>query len=58
MAPTPQKNENSADAEVRRDDASGLVTYGFVKDGAFHPVSSERVGDYDERVKAAQDEDE
>jgi hypothetical protein len=58
MAPRAEPNDNSAQAEVRRDDASGLVQYGFVHNGAFHPVASERVGDYDERVQAAQDEDE
>ena len=34
-----------------------FVNYGFEHDGAFHPVSSERKGDYDERVQAAKDED-
>ena len=34
-----------------------LVTYGFEHDGAFHPLSSERKGDYEERIQAAKDEE-
>ena len=57
MAPSAQKSDESAQAEVHRDDANGYVHYGFVHNGAFHPVASERVGDYDERVEAAKAED-
>ena len=56
MAPKAETTDETAQAEVHRDDANGYVHYGFVHQGAFHPVHSERVGDYDERVQAAQDE--
>ena len=58
MAPKAEQTGDSATTEVRRNDALGIVQYGFVHGGAFHPIGAERTGDYDERVAAAQDEDE
>ena len=51
----PTKSDNSASVEVRRGETDGLVHFGVVSDGTFHPFFSERQGDYDERVKAAAD---
>jgi hypothetical protein len=47
-----------ASVEIRRDEDGPLVHYGFVQDGVFHPVAAERKGDFDERVKAAQEDSE
>jgi len=49
--------KDSATVEVRRSDDGQFVHYGVVNDGAFHPFASERAGDYDERVKAAQEDE-
>ena len=54
----PEKNENAASAEVRRSEDGLFVHYGFVHEGAFHPIASERTNDYQERVNAAQEEEE
>lgn len=40
---------------IQRSEDGRFVHYGFTHDGAFHPVSSERTADYDERVQAAKD---
>jgi len=48
--------DNSVPVEVRRDENGQFVHFGVVSDGAFHPFATERTGDYDERVKAAQEE--
>lgn len=39
--------EHSADGQ--------FVHFGFEYEGAFHPIGSERVGDYEERIKAAKE---
>jgi hypothetical protein len=54
----PASKENPVTVEIRHDDELGLVRYGFVQDGVFHTVASERKGDYHERVAAAKAEDE
>lgn len=54
----PAAKDNSVSVEVHRTEDGKLVQYGVVSDGAFHPFYSERAPDYDERVKAAQDESE
>jgi len=48
-----EKNENAASVEVRHSDDGRFVHYGVVHGGAFHPISSERASDYQERVNAA-----
>ena len=40
---------------IRRSEDGQFVHYGFEHEGAFHPMTSERSGDYDERVKAAEE---
>ena len=50
----PPKSDSPVPA-IHRNDELGLVQYGFEHDGAFHPIAAERTGDYDERVKAAQE---
>ena len=40
------------DAGMRLSEASGLVEYGVIVDGVFHPISAERTGDYQERQAA------
>jgi len=41
-------------AAMRLSDASGLVEYGVVVDGVFHPTFAERTGDYQERQAAGE----
>lgn len=53
----PAKEETPVPAIQRSEDGK-FVHYGFLHDGAFHPLTSERSGDYDERVKAAKDSEE
>lgn len=56
-----QSDKSSSQSEkapvpaIRRDEGTNLVHYGFEVDGVFHPFASERSGDHDERVKAAED---
>lgn len=50
----PAKDDIPVPAIVRSEDGA-FVHYGFLHDGAFHPISSERAGDYDERVQAAKE---
>jgi len=52
------KTDTSSPVEVRRDESGQFVHFGVVSDGAFHPFFSERANEYDERVKAAQEESE
>lgn len=52
-----QQNENAATAEVRHSTDGLFVHYGFVHRGAFHPVASERLGDYEDRVHEAQQQE-
>ena len=54
--PTVPKTE-AATLEVRRTEDGRFVQFGVVSDGAFHVFFGERAGDYDERVKAAQEDD-
>lgn len=54
----PTKNDSGVTAEIRHDEDGQFVHYGFVENGVFHPVASERKGDYTERVNAAQEEGE
>jgi len=49
--------DSTPTVEVRRSEDGRFVEYGVVSDGAFHPFATDRVGDYDERVKAAQEDD-
>jgi len=42
------------DAGMRLSDESGLVEYGVIVDGVFHPTASERTGDYQERQAAGE----
>jgi hypothetical protein len=42
------------DAAMRLSESSGLVEYGVLVDGVFHPVSAERTGDYQERQAAGE----
>jgi hypothetical protein len=42
------------EAAVRMSDESGLVEYGVLVDGVFHPTASERTGDYQERQAAGE----
>lgn len=51
----PTKDDTPTPAIEHSDDGL-FVHYGFVHDGAFHPIASERVGDYEERVQAAKEE--
>jgi hypothetical protein len=53
----PPSKQNPVTVEIRHDDELELVRYGFVQDGVFHTVASERKGDYHERVAAAKAED-
>ena len=46
------------DAAIRTSDTSGLVEYGVLVDGVFHPTYSERTGDYQERQAAGEQEQE
>jgi hypothetical protein len=39
---------------MRLSDESGLVEYGVIVDGVFHPTASERTGDYQERQAAGE----
>jgi hypothetical protein len=41
-------------AGMRLSDESGLVEYGVIVDGVFHPTASERTGDYQERQAAGE----
>jgi hypothetical protein len=43
-----------AKVAVLRDDNGQFVHFGVVSDGAFHAFSSQRTGDYDEAVQAAE----
>lgn len=52
----PAKDDTPTPAIERSEDGR-FVHYGFVHDGAFHPVASEGAGNYDERVQAAKDAD-
>jgi hypothetical protein len=49
--------DDSPQVEVRRSADGVFVHFGVVSDGAFHPFHSERVGDYDDRVRQAQEGD-
>jgi hypothetical protein len=40
------------DVGVRTTEDSGLVEYGVIVDGVFHPFAAERSGDYQERQAA------
>ena len=40
---------------IRRSEDGNLVLYGYEHDGAFHSFAAEGAGNYDERVKAAQE---
>ena len=51
------KEETPVPTIVRSEDGK-FVHYGFTHDGAFHPIGSEGAGNYDERVKAAQEAEE
>ena len=53
----PEKKDSPVPAIQHSEDGL-FVHYGFEHDGAFHPIASERVGDYNERVQAAKDKDE
>jgi len=46
------------DAAIRLSEASGLVEYGVLVDGVFHPTAAERTGDYQERQAAGEQEQE
>lgn len=50
----PAKEEVPVPAIVRDPDGK-FIHYGFEYEGAFHPIASEGAGNYDERVKAAQE---
>jgi len=54
----PKASDNGPSLEVRRGESDGLVHFGVVYDGAFHPFYTERQGDYDERVRAAAETEE
>jgi hypothetical protein len=41
-------------AGMRLSEQSGLVEYGVIVDGVFHPTASERTGDYQERQAAGE----
>jgi len=41
-------------AGMRLSNESGLVEYGVLVDGVFHPFASERTGDYQERQAAGE----
>ena len=51
-----KQNDDQPVPAIRHSADGSLVEYGFEHDGAFHPIAAERAGDYDERVKAAQEE--
>jgi hypothetical protein len=42
------------DTGMRLSNESGLVEYGVVVDGVFHPFAAERTGDYQERQAAGE----
>ena len=42
---------------IKRSEDGQFVHYGFKHDGAFHPIAADRASDYDDRVKAAQEDD-
>jgi hypothetical protein len=42
------------DTAMRLSDQSGLVEYGVLVDGVFHPFAAERTGDYQERQAAGE----
>ena len=52
----PTKNDTPVPA-IKFSDDGIFVHYGFEHEGAFHPLTSERIGDYNERIEAAKDED-
>ena len=52
----PPKNDNPVPS-IQFSEDGNFVHYGFEYEGAFHPVSSERIGDYNERIEAAKDTD-
>lgn len=52
----PTKNGDPTPTITHSDDGA-FVHYGFTENGVFHPISSERTGDYEERIKTGQDED-
>ena len=49
----PPSKSDSPSVEVRRSEDGRFVHFGVVSDGAFHPFSTERAADYDDRVKNA-----
>jgi len=51
-----ESKEQAPVPEIRH--GEGLVHYGFTENGVFHPIASERQGDYNERVEAAKGDDE
>lgn len=51
----PAKSDTPVPAIQHTEDGR-FVHYGFEVDGVFHPISSERSGDYEERIEAAKDE--
>jgi hypothetical protein len=42
------------DSGMRLSDQSGLVEFGVIVDGVFHPTYAERTGDYQERQAAGE----
>ena len=52
----PTKDDTPVPTIVHSEDGR-FVHYGFTHDGAFHPIASEGSGDYQERIKAAKEEE-
>jgi len=52
----PEAKDKAPVPEIRHE--AGFVHYGFNENGVFHPVASERQGDYNERIQAAKAEEE
>jgi len=51
----PAAKESAPVPEIRHE--AGFVQYGFNENGVFHPIASERQGDYNERVEAAREDE-
>lgn len=53
-----EKKEEAPTPAIKHSDDGLFVHYGFEQDGVFHPFASERVGDHNERIKAAKEAEE
>lgn len=55
QSPAEQQQEQAPVPSIQPSNDGLFIHYGFVQDGVFHPIASERIGDYNERVQAGQE---